>query len=91
MNLMKLFGSKMQTKLILYLLDNSSKVFNQAGLARYLNCSPSTVSRVITPLVEEEILMYEQISGQMKILALNVESEKVKTLMDFYNKMKSLS
>ena len=91
MNLMKLFGSKMQTKLIIYLLDNYSKVFNQAGLARYLNCSPSTVSRVITPLVEEGILMYEQIRGQMKILALNVESEKVKTLMDFYSKIKSLN
>ncbi len=88
---MKLFGSKMQTKLLIYLLENSSKVFNQAGLARYLDCSPSTVSRVITPLVEEGILMYEQISGQMKILALNVESEKVKTLQDFYNKIKTLN
>lgn len=81
----------MQTKLIFYLLDNSTKVFHQAGLSRYLNCSPSTVARVITPLVEEGILMYEQISGQMKILALNVESEKAKTLLEFYHKMKSLN
>ena len=88
---MKLFGSKMQTKLTLYLLENSTKVFNQAGLARYLDCSPSTVSRVITSLVEEEILMYDQISGQMKILALNVESEKVKILQDFYSKIKAIT
>jgi DNA-binding transcriptional regulator YhcF (GntR family) len=65
-------------------------VFNQASLARFLDCSPSTVSRVIEPLIQEGILMYEQISGQMKIIALNHESERVKILLDFYEKIKKL-
>jgi Fic family protein len=88
--LRKVFGSKKQTVLLEFLLQNPGKVFNQAGLSRFLRCSPSTVARVIKPLVEEGILAYEQISGQMKILALNTESEKVKLLIDFYEKFRKL-
>ncbi len=90
MDLEKIFGSKMQTRLMQYMLENSTKVFNQAGLAKRLNCSPSTIARIIEPLVKEGILMYEQISGQMKILALNLESEKVQALMEFYEKVKRM-
>jgi Mn-dependent DtxR family transcriptional regulator len=88
--LTKIFGSRAQTKLIQYLLDNQGKIFNQAGLARYLDFSPSTIARVIEPLIREGILAYEQIGGQMKIIALNTENEKTKLLIDFYEKMKKL-
>jgi len=90
MNLDRIFGSRMQTKLIQFLLDNHTKVFNQAGLARLLHCSPSTIARIIEPLIKEHILNYEQISGQMKILALNLESEKVKLLLEFYGKIRNI-
>ncbi len=90
MRLEKIFGSKMQTRLVEYLLQNSGRVFNQASLARFLDCSPSTIARLIEPLIEEGILLYEQISGQMKILALNLESEKVKVLIEFYEKIKRM-
>lgn len=90
MKLERIFGSKMQTRLVEYLLQNHTKVFNQAGLSRFLRCSPSTIARIIEPLVQEGIILYEQISGQMKILALNLESEKVKVLIDFYEKIKKL-
>ncbi len=89
-SLTRVFGSKAQTKLIQYLLEHPSRVFNQAGLARFLNCSPSTVARVITPLIDEGILSFEQISGQMKVVALNPESEKVKALSRFYEEFKRL-
>ncbi|RLG92104.1 MAG: hypothetical protein DRO36_02535 [Candidatus Hecatellales archaeon] len=90
MKLEKIFGSRMQTRLVEYMLQNPGKVFNQAGLARFLDCSPSTIARLIEPLVEEGILLYEQISGQMKILALNLESEKVKVLVEFYEKIRKM-
>ncbi len=90
MRLERLFGSKVQTRLLQYFLANPTKVFNQAGLARFLDCSPSSVARLIAPLVEEGILSYEQLSGQMKIIALNTESKKVQALMDFYEKVRSL-
>ena len=90
MNLEVLFGSKMQTRLMQLLLQNREKVFNQASLARFLDCSPSTVARLIQPLVREGILMYEQLHGQMKVIALNSESEKTKAVIDFYDRLSKL-
>lgn len=52
--------------------------------------SPSTIARVIQPFVEEGIAAFEQVSGQMKIIALNEESEKTKVLIDFYEKIKKV-
>lgn len=52
MSLVKIFGSRAQTRLIQYLLDHKGRVFNQAGLANFLDMSPSTIARVIEPLVE---------------------------------------
>jgi DNA-binding MarR family transcriptional regulator len=90
MDLESLFGSRMQTRLLKYLLDNPGRVFNQAGLARFLDCSPSTVARLTEPLIKEGILAFEQLSGQMKVLALNTESEKVMVILEFYGKIRKL-
>ncbi|MFQ6076252.1 MAG: hypothetical protein ACE5Z5_08990 [Candidatus Bathyarchaeia archaeon] len=89
-SLMKVFGGKAQTKLLQYMLEHPNRVFNQTGLAHFLDCSPSTVARVIAPLVEEGIIVCEQVSGQMKIIALNPESEKARVLMGFYEAFKRL-
>ena len=88
--LTRLFGSKSQTKLIEYLLEQRGKVFHQAGLSRFLSMSPSTIARVIEPLIEENIIAYDQIGGQMKVFALNEEDEKVKVLLEFYEKIKKI-
>lgn len=80
----------MQTKLLKYMLDNPTKIFNQAALARFLDCSPSTVSRIIEPFVKENIVAYEQLKAQMKIIALNTESDKVKAILEFYQKIRDL-
>jgi len=87
---MRIFGSKAQTKLLQHLLERRERIYNQAGLSRLLNLSPSTVARVITPLVEEGIIKYEQIGGQMKIIALNEENEKAKAIMELYEKLKTM-
>ena len=86
--LIRIFGSKAQTKLVQHLLDHRGRVYNQAGLSRLLGLSPSTIARVITPLIEEGILNYEQIGGQMKVIALNEEDEKTKIIIEFYEKLK---
>jgi predicted transcriptional regulator len=88
--LTRLFGSKSQTKLIEYLLEQRGRVFHQAGLSRFLSMSPSTIARVIEPLIEENIIAYDQIGGQMKVFALNEEDEKVKVLLEFYEKIKKI-
>lgn len=89
-SLVKIFGSKAQTRLIQYLLDHRGRIFNQAGLATFLDMSPSTIARILQPLVEEGILSFEQVGGQMKVIALNDENEKSRILIDFYEKFRSL-
>jgi len=88
--LVRIFGSKAQTRLVQYMLDHKGRIFNQAGLATYLDVSPSTVARIIQPLVEEGMLNYEQIGGQMKVLALNDENEKTKALLEFNQRIRDL-
>ncbi|RLI38721.1 hypothetical protein DRO66_00850 [Candidatus Bathyarchaeota archaeon] len=88
--LLRIFGSKAQTRLVQYLLDHRGRLYNQAGLARLLNMSPTTIARIIVSLVEEGIINYEQISGQMKIIALNEENEATKALIELHKKIKSI-
>ncbi len=88
--LLRIFGSKAQTRLVQYLLDHRERLYNQAGLARLLSMSPTTIARVIVSLVEEEIINYEQISGQMKIIALNEENETTKALIELHEKIKNI-
>ena len=88
--LVRIFSSKAQTKLLQYLLDHRGRVFNQAGLSNLLSMSPSTIARILVPLIEEGIVNYEQVGGQMKIIALNDENEKAKAIIEFCEKIKDL-
>jgi len=88
--LLRIFGSKAQTRLVQYFLDHRGRLYNQAGLARLLNMSPTTIARVIVSLVEDGIINYEQISGQMKIIALNEENETTKALIELHKKIKNI-
>ena len=49
-------------KLLEYLLDHSGsqKVFNQATLANLLGMSPSTIARIVEPLVNEKMVLYDR-------------------------------
>ena len=77
-------------KLVEHLLENRQKVFNQAGLARMLDVSPSTVARIADPLVKSKILLFEKYEGGMKIFALNQEGPATRALADFYDRIRSL-
>jgi DNA-binding IclR family transcriptional regulator len=75
-----------------YLLDSagSQRVFNQANLANLLGLSPSTIARIVEPLVKEKILLYERFDQGMKIFALNEAEERTKLLVDFHRRLKEL-
>ncbi len=90
MRLIDLFQSKAQVKLVEHLLQNRQKVFNQAGLARMLNVSPSTIARIAEPLVKSRILLFERYEKGMKIFALNEEEPAARNLIEFYEKIRSL-
>ena len=86
------FQSKAQVKLLEYFLENAGaqRVFNQATLANFLGLSPSTVARIVEPLIKEKILLYERFDGGMKIFTLNEAEEKTKALMEFHRRLKLL-
>ena len=87
-----LFQSKAQVKLVEYLLDHagSQRVFNQATLANLLGMSPSTIARIVEPLVKEKLLLYERFNEGMKIFALNESEERTRLLIDFHRRLKQL-
>ncbi len=89
-NLTEIFASKAQVKLVEYMLNNKDKVFNQSFLASTLNLSPSTIARVIEPLIKQGILKYDRFGGGMKILSLNLEDQKTRLLLDFKERLVSL-
>lgn len=92
MKLSDIFQSKAQVKLIEYMLDNagSQRVFSQASLASFLQMSPSTVARIVEPLVQQKILLYDRFEQGMKIFTLNEMEEKTKALIEFYTKLKQM-
>jgi len=89
-HLTDILQSKAQVKLLEYLIENKDKVFNQAGLATFLHVSPSTVARVIEPLVKQNILKYERFGKGMKILCLNLEDAKTQVLVEAYTRLSNL-
>ena len=78
-------------RLLEYLLENAGaqRVFNQATLANLLSLSPSTIARIVEPLIGEKILLYERFDKGMKIFTLNEADEKTQALIDFYQKLKA--
>jgi DNA-binding IscR family transcriptional regulator len=85
-----IFQSRAQVRLVEHLLDNPGKVFNQSTLAGFLEVSPSTVARIIEPLVRHGIVLFDRYEGGMKILALNQDSQKTKALMNLNEALKPL-
>ena len=87
--LVSVFGSRQQTRALELLLSNRAKVYSQAGLARELRCSASTVSRVLLPLVELGLVKMETVGDQMKIVALNAENQRARLLLEFYERFRN--
>lgn len=90
--LSSLFQSKAQVRLLEYLLDNAGtqKIFNQATLANYLGLSPSTIARIVEPLIQQKILLFERFDQGMKIFTLNEAEEKTRLLIEFIKKLREI-
>jgi len=92
LKLIDVFQSKAQVRLIECFLESAGtqRVFNQATLANYLGLSPSTIARIVEPLIKEKILLYERFDQGMKIFTLNEAEEKTRALIDFHKKLREL-
>jgi DNA-binding MarR family transcriptional regulator len=92
LKLSDVFQSRAQVRLLEYLLESAGtqRVFNQATLANFLGLSPSTIARIVEPLIQERILLYERFDRGMKIFTLNEAEEKTKALIEFHKRLKEL-
>ncbi|MGA8857946.1 MAG: winged helix-turn-helix domain-containing protein [Candidatus Bathyarchaeia archaeon] len=90
MKLSDVFQSKAQVRLLEYFLDNAGtqRVFNQALLANLLGLSPSTIARIVEPLIKEKIILFEKFDEGMKIFTLNEAEEKTRALVEFHKRLK---
>jgi len=75
-----------------YFLENAGaqKIFNQATLANYLGLSPSTIARIVEPLIQQKIILFERFDQGMKIFTLNESDEKTRLLIEFYKKLREI-
>ena len=79
-------------RLLEYFLEHagSQRVFSQATLANFLGMSPSTIARIVEPLVKEKIILFERFDQGMKIFTLNEANEKTRLLMEFLRRFREL-
>lgn len=83
----EIFGNNAQAKVLEFFLKNPDIVIYLSQIAQLLNISHSTVSRVIKPLVEKNIIIENKIGTRFRIFKLNKQEKLTKALLNFYLKL----
>ncbi|MCZ7356733.1 MAG: MarR family transcriptional regulator [Candidatus Methanoperedens sp.] len=87
----KIFGKTAQLTVLEFLLNNKDNDTYLSGIAYETGLSHSTVSRVIEPLLEQEIIKERSLGKQIRIFRLNQESELTKYLLKVYIDLKNMT
>lgn len=72
------------------LIDHQEDSTYLSGIAEETGLSHSSVSRVITPLVEAGVVIEKPLGKQIRTFQLNKESEATQHIIDFYNKINEI-
>ena len=86
----KIFGKTAQLVVLEYLLDNKNNDSYLSGIAAETGLSHSTVSRVIEPLLDINIITEKPLGKQIRIFRLNEDNELTKYLLKINNDLKHL-
>ena len=86
----KIFGKTAQMTVLKNLIENQNEPTYLSGIAEATGLSHSSVSRVITPLVESGVILEKPLGKQIRTFQLNMESEAAKLIVEFYNKINQL-
>ena len=86
----KIFGGNAQTTTLEYLLRNRGKITYLSGIAKACGISHSSVTRVIEPLSEMNVVKEIKISKQTRTFALNEDNEITKLLVEFYKDLNKI-
>lgn len=86
----KIFGKTAQMTVLKNLIENKNEPTYLSGIAEATGLSHSSVSRVITPLVESGVVLEKPLGKQIRTFQLNMDSEAAKLIVDFYSKINQL-
>jgi DNA-binding transcriptional ArsR family regulator len=86
----KLFGKTAQLTVLEYLMKNKGEINYLSGMAEGTGLYHSSVSRVLGPLLENNIVIEKKIGKQIRSFSLNEENKATKLLMTFYDELKPI-
>ena len=86
----KIFGKTAQLVVLEHLLENRDNDTYLSGIAAVTGLSHSTVSRVIGPLLEINVITEKPLGKQIRVFRLNMESELTKYLLKINDDLKHM-
>ncbi|AKB18227.1 MULTISPECIES: MarR family transcriptional regulator [unclassified Methanosarcina] len=86
----KIFGKTAQMTVLKNLIENQNEPTYLSGIAEATGLSHSSVSRVITPLIESGVILEKPLGKQIRTFQLNMDSEAAKLIVEFYNKINQI-
>ncbi len=85
-----IFGKTAQLTVLEYLLNNKDNDTYLSGIAADTGLSHSTVSRVIEPLLEIDLITEKPLGKQIRVFKLNQENELTKFLLKFKDELRHI-
>jgi predicted transcriptional regulator len=86
----RIFGKTAQMTVLKNLIEHQNEPTYLSGIAEETGLSHSSVSRVITPLINSGIVKEKPFGKQTRIFQANMENETTKLIVDFYNKINQM-
>ncbi len=83
----KIFGPTIRVRLIEYFLEHPDSVIYLTELSRIVGASHSSVSRVIQPLIDINLIQEIPLAGRLRFFRLNSNSDIAKFLLSFYKSL----
>ncbi len=86
----KIFGKTAQMTVLKNLIGHQNESTYLSGIAEETGLSHSSVSRVITPLIETGIVIEKPLGKQIRTFQLDMENEATQLIIDFYSKINQM-
>jgi DNA-binding IclR family transcriptional regulator len=86
----EIFGPSIQLLVLDLFIEDPNSLMNLREIARRIDKNPGSVSRVMSRLVEQDLVSRDKIGKVTHVYSLNTKSDIVKALIDFAAKIRSL-
>lgn len=83
----EIFGKTAQMTVLKNLIKHRNESTYLSGIADETGLSHSSVARVITPLIKTDIVIEKPLGKQIRTFRLNMENEKTRLILEFYEKI----